>query len=175
MRRTLAAVAVGLLTLAGSAWADSPIVRWNRIEGVIGADLTEIRVGPIFASTRWRTAGAGSAMVNLKTGFLSFRLTGASAAKNFANQPLGAPSPSAGGTQIGTVVCNATERFGPIEWVNTPVLTTDSGGVSFQGFVVVPESCRAHPEDVVFLIRHPENSSLSGFNFYGADRTIGAK
>ena len=81
MRRTLLAVALGLLTLAGSAWADSPIVRWNRIEGVIGADLTEIRVGPIFASTRWRTTGSGSAMVNLQNGFLSFRVTGASVAK----------------------------------------------------------------------------------------------
>ena len=48
--------------------------------------------------------------------------------------------------------------------------------VARQGFVVVPESCRAHPEDVVFLIRHPETAPFYGaFNFYGADRTITAK
>ena len=174
MRRTLLAVALGLLTLAGSAWADSPIVRWNRIEGVIGADLTEIRVGPIFASGRWRTTGSGSAMVNLQNGFLSFRVTGASVAKHYPNGPLGSPS-AAGG--IGTVVCNSTERFGPIEWANTPVLTSKTAGtLSFEGFIDLPSSCRDHPEEVVFLIRHPETAPFYGaFNFYGADRTIAAK
>jgi len=176
MRRTLLAVALGLLTLAGSAWADSPIVRWNRIEGVIGADLTEIRVGPIFASTRWRTTGSGSAMVNLQNGFLSFRVTGASVAKNYTNAPLGSLTP-AGGQSIGTVVCNATERFGPIEWANTPVLVAKAAGaISFEGFIDLPVSCRDYPEEVVFLIRHTETAPFFGtFNFYGADRTIGGK
>jgi len=170
------AVALGLLTLAGSAWADSPIVRWNRIEGVIGADLTEIRVGPIYASTRWRTTGSGSAMVNLQNGFLSFRVTGASVANNYLNAPIGSPIP-AGGVSIGTVVCNATERFGPIEWANTSVLTTKTAGsISFEGFIGLPASCRDHPEEVVFLLRHPETAPHYGaFNFYGADRTIGGK
>jgi hypothetical protein len=176
MRRTLLAVAVGLLTFAGSAWADSPIVRWSRIEGVIGADVAEIRVGPIYASTRWRTTGSGSAMVNLKNGFLSFRVTGASVAKNYANAPLGSPTP-AGGASIGTVVCNATERFGPIEWANTPVLITKvAGTMSFEGFIDLPASCGDRPDEVVFLIRHPETAPFFGaFNFYGADRTIGSK
>jgi hypothetical protein len=30
---------------------------------------------------------------------------------------------------IGTVVCNSTQRFGRIEWVNTPLLATQPGGL----------------------------------------------
>jgi hypothetical protein len=113
-------------------------------------------------------------MVNLQNGFLSFRVTGASVAKNYPNGPLGSPS-AAGG--IGTVVCNSTERFGPIEWANTPVLVSKTAGsISFEGFIDLPSSCRDHPEEVVFLIRHPETAPFYGaFNFYGADRTITAK
>ena len=177
MRRILTALTVALLTFASSAGANStvggPVIEWNRIEGVIGADITPIAVGPILASTRWRTTGTGVARIDLSTGHLSFRLKGASAAQNYPNQALGAPSPAAGTVMMGTVVCNSTERFGPIEWADTPWLTSPGGGFSFQGFINLPASCRDHPEEVVFLIRHPETAPHYGaFNFYGADRTI---
>jgi hypothetical protein len=170
----LTALAVGLLTFASSAWADATIIQWSRIEGVIGADLTEINVGPFVASTRWRTTSTGTARINLSTGYLSFRLKGASAAKNYVGGTvLGAPSPAAGAVMIGTVVCNAIERFGSIEWADTPVLTSPGGGFSFEGYINLPASCRDYPEDVVFLIRHTEGAPHYGsFNFYGADRTI---
>jgi len=177
MRRMLTALAVALLTFASSAWAGGtvggPVIQWNRIEGVIGADLTPIAVGPILASTRWRTTGTGMARIDLSTGHLSFRLKGASAAQNYPGTALGAPSPAAGMVMMGTVVCNSTQRFGPIEWADTPWLTSPGGAFSFQGFINLPASCRDYPEDVVFLIRHPETAPHYGaFNFYGADRTI---
>jgi hypothetical protein len=175
MRRMLTALAVGLLTFASSAWADATIIQWSRIEGVIGADLTEINVGPFAASIRWRTTSTGTARINLSTGYLSFRLKGASAAKNYLyGTALGAPSPAAGMVMIGTVVCNATEKAGrPVEWADTPVLTSPGGSLSFEGYMNLPASCTDYPEDVVFLIRHTEDAPHYGaFNFYGADRTI---
>ena len=174
MRRMLTALAVGLLTFASSAWADATMIQWNRIEGVIGADLTPINVGPFVASTRWRTTTTGTARINLKTGLLSFSLKGASAAKNYVGGTvLGAPSPAAGLALVGTVVCSATERFGPVEWADTPLLTSTAGGLSFNGFISLPTSCKDYPEEVVFLIRHPDGEPHYGsFIFYGADRTI---
>jgi hypothetical protein len=175
MRRILTALTVGLLTFAGSAWADATMIQWNRIEGVIGADLTEINVGPFVASTRWRTTSTGTARLNLDTGLLTFRMKGASAAKNYpGGTALGAPSPAAGMGMIGTVVCNATEKGGrTIEWADTPLVTSPGGSLSFEGYISLPASCRDYPEDVVFLIRHTEEAPHYGtFNFYGADRTI---
>ena len=173
MRRMLFGLAVGLLTFTGSAWADGPIVQWDRIEGVVGADLTPVNVGPIFASSRWRTSGSGRAMVNLKTGFLTFRVSGVSWAKSYSNGSLGTPTPKAGGQLIGTVVCNSTEQFGPIEWANTPVLTAGNGSVSFEGYLDLPASCMDQPEELVFLIRHTETGPQFGaFILYGAERTI---
>ena len=140
-------------------------------EGVIGANLTTINVGPILASGRWRTTGEGRVVLNLETGFLSVRVSGMSCAKHYPNCPLGSP---AGAQQlIATVVCNSTESFGPIEWVNTPGLKAGVGSESFEGFLSLPSSCQDHPEDLVFLIRHMETAPFWGsFVLYGAERTI---
>lgn len=63
--------------------------------------------------------------------------------ENYQNAPLGSLTP-AGGQSIGTVMCNATERFGPIEWANTPVVVAKTAGtLSFEGFVDLPVvACR---------------------------------
>lgn len=174
MRSTFLAATALLLSLAGSAWAGPSIVRWDRVEGVIGADLTEVRVGPIVASPRWRTAGSGRVQLNLRTGFLSVRVTGTSWANHYPNGPLGSPTPAAGGLQIATVVCNSTERFGPIIWVNTPTIQSEGGGFVYQGFLDLPAACRDYPEELVFLIRHPEAAPpfFGSFILYGAERSI---
>jgi hypothetical protein len=167
----LATMAV-LMSLVGTAWADPPIVRWDRVEGVIGADLTEVSVGPILASGRWRSTGAGRVELNLKTGFLSVRVSGISCAKHYGNCPLGSMSPRGGG--IATVVCNSTERLGPITWVNTPPVVSEAGSFVYRGFLDLPAACRDYPEDLVFLIRHPEDVPpfFGAFMLYGAERTI---
>jgi hypothetical protein len=113
-------------------------------------------------------------LLNLGNGFLSFKITGASWANHYPNGPLGSPTPLAGGQQIATVVCNSTERFGPITWVNTPTFVGEGGSFAYQGFLDLPAACRDHPEDLVFLIRHPEGVPpfYGTFIFYGAERSI---
>lgn len=169
-------VAAGFMLAAFSSnvSADPPIVRWDRVEGVIGADLTEVSVGPIVASGRWRTTGEGRVELNLETGFLSVRVSGISCANHYANCPLGSMSPRGGGG-IATVVCNSTERFGPITWVNSPQVVSDAlGTFVYRGFLDLPAACRDYPEDLVFLIRHPEDVApfYGAFMLYGAERSI---
>jgi hypothetical protein len=169
----LFAAATALLAFPLSAWAGPPIVRWDRVEGVIGADLTQVQVGPFAASTRWRSTGSGRVMLNLGTGFLSLRITGVSWAQHYSNGPLGSPTPLPGGSLIGTVVCNSTERFGPITWVDTPVVAADSGSLTWQGFLDLPAACREYPQELVFLVRHLDGPPFFGaFVLYGAEGSI---
>lgn len=169
MRNMLVAVVVGLFAFMSSAWAETPIVRWDRIEGFGAVDTTQIHVGPIGAS-RGRTVGAGRVMVNLKTGFLSFTIEGMSNGNQYANGPLGA---SAGGMFMGTVVCDSTERFGPFAFVDSEAILLNEGTGSYQGFLVLPEGCKQRPGEMVFLIRHANPGSLyGGIVAFGAGRYI---
>jgi len=169
MRRMLVAAGLVLAAFSGTVLADGPIVRWDRVEGVLG-DQGTVSVGPIMNSGRWRTTGEGRVELNLKTGFLSVRVSGTSCAQNYGNCPLGSPTNPGG---IATVVCNATERFGPITWVNTPVVAGGLGSFVYRGFLDLPAACREYPEDLVFLIRHPETPPFFGsFMLYGAERSI---
>lgn len=168
----LFATATALLAFSVPADAGPRLVRWDRVEGVIGADYMPVQVGPFAASGRWRTTGSGRAILDLGTGFLSVNVTGISVANHYDNGPLGSPTPPSAGTVILTVVCNSTERFGPITWADATV----SGGVgslSWQGFLNLPTACADHPEELVFLVRHREGPPHYGaFMLYGAERSI---
>ena len=167
MRRSFVIAMMFLVTATGS-WAAGPVVRWDRIEGVLAANLMEIHVGDIPASGRWRTAGEGGAMLNLRTGFLSFRVEGISWANHYPNGPLGAP---ATGAVMGTVVCDSTDPW--MVTVDTEPVPMDEGSGSFVGIIDLPESCRARPEGIVFLLRHAAPGPLFGnFVAYGAGRSI---
>jgi hypothetical protein len=170
MRKIFVAAALTLVAFSSAVSAEGTIVRWDRVEGVLG-DQDTVSVGPILYSGRWRTTGEGRVQLNLKTGFLSVRVSGVSCGQNYPNCPLGSPT-GAGG--IATVVCNATERFGPITWVNTPPLVNSIGGVTYEGFLDLPAACREHPEELVFLLRHREDQApfFGSFMLYGAERSI---
>jgi len=169
MRKMLLAAVVGLFVFISSAWAEAPTVRWDRVEGLGAVDWTQIHVGPIWAS-RGRTVGAGNVMLNLKTGFLSFRIEGMSNGNQYANGPLGA---SGSGLLMGTVVCDSTERFGPFAFVDSEAILVNEGTGSYQGFVLLPEGCKQRPEEMVFLIRHANPGPLyGGFVAFGAGRHI---
>ncbi len=88
-----------------------------------------VQVGPFAATGRWRTTGSGQVILNLRTGFLSVRVTGISVANHYDNAPLGGPSPTNVGNVIVTVVCNSTERYGPITWADATVV----GGAAASG------------------------------------------
>ncbi len=160
--------------LAASAMADGPMVRWNRVEGIVAADLANllgvpVSVGPFTPSPRWRSVGTGRVVLNLSEGWISVRYSGFSWANQYNNAPLGSPVPQSGAPLKATVVCNSTERYGPLEWVDTPDITTNGGDGRFEGKIALPAGCRDNPEEIVVLIRHTGSGTYIA---YGADRTI---
>jgi hypothetical protein len=172
MRRILVAAGLVLTAFSSAVLADGPIVRWDRVEGVIGADYMPVQVGPFPASGRWRTTGSGQVVLNLKTGFLSVKVSGISVANHYANGPLGSPTPLSKGNVIVTVVCNSTERYGPITWADATV-PGGVGSLNWHGFLDLPTACVDNPEELVFLVRHIEGPPFYGsFMLYGAERTI---
>ena len=176
MRRILLAFAASLACTP--AWADGPIIKWDRFEGAhyqatengcVGGPLSGVYICP----GRPRSSGPGQAVLNLYTGSLTFRVTGIANAAHYTNGVLGGPA-AAGGKFIGTVVCHSTERFGTMQYVDTPPIMFMDGGGSFAGFVALPEGCKERPDETVFLVRH-YNPGLGIDGLYvafGAGRTI---
>jgi len=161
----------------GVAWADGPTVRWDRMEasflqadenGCVGGEASGVYICP----GRVRTVGGGRAMLNLNTGFLSFRVEGLANAGHFTNGPLGTMTAKA--NFIGTVVCDSTERYGLMQYADTVPMALLEGTGSFRGFVDIPEACRQRPEETVFLVRHYNpGAGIDGlYVAYGAGRTI---
>lgn len=172
MRRIFFAAALTLAAISSPVLADGTIVRWDRVEGVVGADYMPVHVGPFAATGRWRSTGSGQVVLNLGTGFLSVRVTGISVANHYTNAPLGSPSPSNPGNLLATVVCNSTERYGPITWADATVFAK-AGSISWQGFLNLPAACVDNPEELVFLVRHLEEAPFFGdFMLYGSGRSI---
>jgi hypothetical protein len=172
MRRIFVAAALALAAFSSAVLADETIVRWDRVEGVIGADYMPVQVGPFPASGRWRSTGSGEVMLNLDTGFLSVRVAGISVAKHYDNGPLGSPTPIQEGNVIVTVVCNSTGRYGPITWADATV-PGGVGSLNWKGFLDLPTACADNPEELVFLVRHLEGPPFYGaFMAYGAERSI---
>jgi hypothetical protein len=73
MRRMFVPAALALAALSSPVLADGTIVRWDRVEGVIGADYMPVQVGPFAASGRWRSTGSGQIILDLRSGFLSVK------------------------------------------------------------------------------------------------------
>lgn len=176
MRRLLLALAA--LLACSPAWADGHIIKWDRFEGVhfqaddfgcVGGAASGVYICP----GRPRSSGPGQAILNLRTGLLTFRVTGISNAKHYPNGVLGGPAAS-GATFIGTVVCHSTERYGIMEYVDTPPIWFSDGGGSFAGFVALPDGCKERPDETVFLVRHYNpGAGIDGlYVAYGAGRTI---
>lgn len=172
MRRILFAVAVGLFAVTSPASADGPFIRWARIQGVT-QDAVGMEIAGIPTSSRGVTVGSGSAMLNLKNGFLSFEVTGISYDRHYpaTGRPIGTyPS----GSRMVTIVCDSTGYFGPTEVADSPAFPEVDGNATYRGFISVPQGCRDRPDQIVLLLRHPIGpGTLSGvFLAYGAARSI---
>ena len=191
MKALLRSIVAVLLFASGSASAEPPqTVRWTRLETAPGVETNPASaIGPLAGnnpqpqyinkSLRWRTLEKGSAMLNLRTGFLFFRLEGLSTAQEIGELPIGAPI---GGDPAllpqasvkATVVCYA-KHPGLVVFVDTPTVFLDEHGTgSFEGFVNLPPECAELPGEIVFLIRHDNpNAPIDGLYFvYGAGRVI---
>jgi hypothetical protein len=166
MRSLLLALAA--MFACASAWADGHIIKWDRFEGVHFQAADYPCIGGVICPGRPRTSGPGQAILNLETGLLTFRVTGISNAAPYSNGVLGGPAAS-GGTFLGTVVCNSTQRYGLMEFVDTPPIWFMNGGGSFTGFVALPVGCKEQPEETVFLVRRTSDGTYIAF---GAGRTI---
>jgi hypothetical protein len=172
MRRILIAAALALAAFSSAVSAAGTVVRWDRVEGVIGGDYMPVQVGPFEGPGRWRSTGSGRVMLNLSTGFLSVRVAGISVANHYPNAPLGSPSPANAGNLILTVLCNSTERYGTLTWADVTV-RAGVGRLDWQGFMNLPTACVDYPEEIVFLVRHLEGPPFfGGFMLYGAERSI---
>ncbi len=185
MRVLLRAIAAWALFAAGAATAqEDVVVRWTRLEAAPFIETTpSSAIGPIEGTTdqfiapsgKLRTVGKGFAMVNLRTGFLSFRMEGLSNGQTLAGTAIGAPV--AGGLRgnvMATVVCYAT-RPGYVVFVDTPRIVLDeTGSGSFEGFVSLPWQCADAPAQMVFLVRHdnPGTGPHGTYMVYGAGRVI---
>jgi len=179
MSRMLFGLAVGLLTFTGSAWADGPIVRWDRIEGVLPPTESQPMVignqaNKLQSHPGQFSVGKGKAMVNLETGFVSFQVDRLAFAYTSTNPIGGIPESSI--DVIGTVVCNAGRDTGDwiIDFVDTERVSLRFGTGSFQGFVAIPPLCLQEPLQIAFLIRWPLDFYINPgrFTAYGAGRTL---
>lgn len=181
MRRMTFGVTVGLLALAGSALADSPIVRWDRIDGVnhginpVGETLT---VGGITSSPRSFSTDGGNVMLNLATGFISIQVEHLSMASHYdaadfpsSHRPLGSPSET---VRKGTIVCDSTGTYDDPEIADTGVFEMLNGTGSYRGIITVPQGCQDRPDEIVFLLRNAAsgNPHIDVFVAYGTARTI---
>lgn len=174
MKRMLAALSA--LVVCAPAWADGPVIKWDRFEGVHfqSDDFANYKVciGDIICPARPRTGGQGNAILNLETGLLTFHVRGISNPAPYTNGVLGGPAAS--GNFIGTVVCNSTERYGQMEYVDTPTLEFTDGGGSFTGLVALPDGCRDRPDETALLLRiyNPGKGTDGLYIAFGAGRTI---
>lgn len=139
------------LTLSAGAFAQSnPVVRWNRIVGVITAPGVDNPVGVApnqihSGAGPWTTRG-GSARVNLMSGEGSFDVEGL--VLNGGNAS-GTPGPI--NSVVGTLVCNAGTGTQAI--IDTPAVELSAAGNAELSFrLTVPVGC-ANP---LFLIRIPQ-------------------
>ena len=158
---------LGALLACGTAWADGPIVRWDRIEGV-SHDAVGTEVAGIASTTRGVTVGSGTAMFNLRTGFLFVQVKGIAYDRHYpANaRPIGTYP---GGLRMATIVCDSTGMFGTPVIVDTPAVQVTDGDLSYTGFVPVPLACSDRPDQIVLLIRIAGPGMQYGHFFaYGA-------
>jgi hypothetical protein len=142
--------ALSLAFAAGAFAESSPVVRWNRIVGVITAPGVDNPVGSApnqihSGAGPWTTRG-GSAHVNLVSGEGSFEVEGL-----VLNGGNASGTPGALNSVVGTLVCNA----GTATQVNLDTPATDlsaDGNADLSFRLPVPVVC-AKP---LFLIRLPQ-------------------
>ena len=138
------------LAFSAGAFAQSPVVRWNRIVGVITAPGVDNPVGVApnqihSGAGPWTTRG-GSAHVNLLSGEGSFEVEGL--VLNGGNAS-GTPGPI--NSVVGTLVCNAgTATQATADTPATDLSTDGNAELAFR--LTIPAGC-AKP---LFLIRLPQ-------------------
>ena len=148
---------VALLSLAGSAWADGAVVRWNAIVGVQGSegDSVNMAVANFTPAANWTWVDSGFVTLNLNTGQFKIVMRYVSWAANnpAASEPIGSVLGGANFARRGRFVCDAIGHFGDTQVVETDVFYLDkSGSASVQGSVDLPQICRDHPEQMAFLV-----------------------
>ena len=138
------------LAFSAGAFAQSPVVRWNRIVGIITAPGTDNPVGvapnQIHGGAGPWTTRSGSARVNLLSGEGSFEVEGLVLnGGNFS----GTPGPI--NSVVGTLVCNAgTTTQATADTPATPLSADGNADLSFR--LTIPVGC----SKPLFLIRLPQ-------------------
>jgi len=174
MRRMFFGLAVGLLTFAGSAWADGPIVRWDQVVGNTGteADSPNLIIAGTLSSPRWFLVSGGRVMLNLRTGFVSIKIDGISRAHHIPGSA-NVMGSSVSSDARGLIVCNSSERYGTPTVIPTDEFVVVDGDVSYNGVLALTEDCRQQPDEVVFLLQLKRgDGTYSTWHAFGADRHV---
>jgi hypothetical protein len=145
--KALYAAALGALLTTGFAsasLADSDVVSWKRIIGIIQASNVVFDIAG--GGQPWSTLG-GEARVNLRTGKVEFEVRGLVLA---GGSTIGTPGAIA---QVkGTIACGTTA----VNQSDTPLVPLSAQGeAEFEGNISVPASCTE--SNIVFLIRVAAN------------------
>ncbi len=143
-------VAVALLgSLVGLAHAQSPMVRWERIQGIDPSATGRVVQGINPVTAPWSTT-RGSALLNTENGRIQFQVEGLSIGSS--PTPLALIGTTGVVTMIkGTIICH--EPGGDV--VDTePVELSPEGDALFTGELSEIPSCA--PDKLVFLLRIAE-------------------
>jgi hypothetical protein len=157
--------AVLSVLFASTAFADSPVVRWDSIVGVITSPGVDNPVADIHAgATPWTTTH-GQATINLNTGATVFFVQGLVINGSKSSGTTGPIS-----SVVGTLVCNAG---GTDEQLHdtTPVPLSPVGNAGFSGRIgPITAPCN----NPLFLIRIAQPAAASGrWIATGAVRSFG--
>ena len=155
------------LLIAPAAFADTPVVRWDSIVGVITSPGVDNPVADIHGgATPWTTT-RGQATINLENGGIGFFVQGLVINGGTSTGTTGPIS-----SVIGTLVCNAGKAEEKL-YDTTPVSLSALGNAGFSGNI---GSIDAPCNNPLFLIRIAQPAGAFGrWIATGAVRSFGAR
>lgn len=130
---------------SASVYAGSPLVRWERIEGISPNATGQVFNGISPVTFPWSTT-RGGALLNLHNGKLNFHLEGLS--MGASPTPFALIGTTGVVTEIkGTIMCHQSGEFVDSDAVEL----SDEGDAQFSGQLTSVPYCE--PGDLIFLIR----------------------
>lgn len=129
----------------GVAYAEGPIVRWERIEGIDSNASGQFLKGIAPVTFPWSTT-RGSAFLNLDSGKLQFQVEGLS--MGASPTPVALIGTTGAVAEVkGTIMCNQSGEFVDSDAVEL----SDGGDAIFSGQLSNVPNCDA--SDLIFLLR----------------------
>ena len=134
-----------VLCSAGYSHAASPVVRWERIEGISPNPAGQVLNGISPVAFPWSTT-RGNALFNTNNGSLQFHVEGLS--MGASPTPVARIGTTGAVAEVkGTIMCHQSGEFVDSD----PVELSADGDAMFSGQLTSIPSCE--PDDLIFLLR----------------------